>query len=138
MPRLVGARYEKGRLLAEPPWFRLARCLLEDLAEDVGQDAAVAVVLAFDRGIDAGDQRGLVDRAVGTADDEGHRSLRLDRAGEAFEVEGFRSVETRWWIGSIVSTPLYERKNCSSCLWKRIFLTLHTCRNDRFRRREDE
>ena len=53
----------------------------------------MTVVLALDRRVDAGHERSLVDLAVGATDDEGHRGLRLDRAGEAFEVEGLGAVE---------------------------------------------
>ncbi len=47
-----------------------------ELSQDVRQDAAVAVVLHLDRGVDAQRQRYLLGAAIGPVDDQGGVALR--------------------------------------------------------------
>ena len=68
----------------------------------------MTVVFAFNGRIDTSYERRLIDRTVGAADDEGHRGLRLNRVGEAFEVEGFGAVEVEG--GRVLTVHEFERE----------------------------
>nr|GEU28369.1 hypothetical protein [Tanacetum cinerariifolium] len=66
------------------------RCLRgQQLTQHERQDAAVFVVIDFDRGIDAQQHSDVLAGAVGTVDHQGGQLLWLDLAFEAFQVVGF-------------------------------------------------
>ena len=70
-------------VVAGPP--KALRRLLHDLAQDVGEDAAVLVVVDFDGSVDAQNERDVFHVAVGALDLEVHFLPRLDRVAEALE-----------------------------------------------------
>lgn len=79
---LTGSRNELGS-----SFYGLA-VRTQDLREDVGEDAAGAVVVDFDGGVDADDERDVEGRAVGFVDAEGGFAHGLEVVGQAQEVEG--------------------------------------------------
>ncbi len=67
--------------------------MVEDLAQDVGEDAAVAVVFDFDGGVDAAGDGDVLLAAVGTGDAEGEGLARLEVVVQADEAVGLGAVE---------------------------------------------
>src|SRR5260370_1072398 len=93
--------------LSGPP-TNLCR-LTDDLAQDVGEDAAVLVVIDLDGRVDAQDERDVLDLTVGALDFEHDDLARLDVVVDAAQGIGFRAVELE--AGSVYAISEAKREN---------------------------
>src|SRR5437899_1788836 len=72
---------------------RLKKLRLQELAEDVGEDAAVLVVADFDGAVDAADDAEYLRVAGIAAGADGETFARRDAFFDAFDVVGLGAVE---------------------------------------------